>query len=526
MRSWFDALRRRLGGASPGPVVMAPPVREVAFAIVTREPDRFRALQAPGVRLVAEPQRADTEWLVFAPSSLDVLPSALPWLAHGIAGTPDADVVFGDDVASDGAPFHKPGWSDLLLLSHARCLGVFAVRRELVLAALEAPVATASDPETYDPETLDPEAFDPEAFDPEPFDPETFDPDDEASLHALGLRVTFDERTRRSRRVVHVPELLGAWRRPLGDSVAHRREVAAAARRRGLVATVTATPVPAVYALGVRAAAPRSVTVVVPTRDRRDLFEPCLDSVLAHPGPHDVQVLVVDNGSCEADSLQRLADYVATGRVRVLRDDRPFDYAALMNAAVAAATTEFVVLLNNDTAVIAPDWLDQMLGWLELPDVGAVGAKLYHGDDTIQHAGVVLGIGGVASHGHKNARRDAPGYHGLLHCVRDVSAVTAACLVTRRQHYLAVGGMTSDLRVAYNDIDFCLKLRERGLRVVFAPLAELYHFEGKSRGRDRRGQSRFELEIGFMRQRWGPLLDRDPFYSPKLSLRAVDFRLR
>jgi O-antigen biosynthesis protein len=503
MRSWLRALRRRLGGAPPGPVPTAPPVHEVAFAIVTREPDRFRALRTPGVHLVAEPRLADAEWLVFAPSSLDVLPSALPWLAHGIAGTPDADVVFGDDVASDGAPFHKPGWSDLLLLSHARCLGVFAVRRELVLAALPA-IEAAADAR----------------------DPDTFDPDDEASLHALALRVTFDDRLRRSRRVVHVPELLGAWRRPLGDSAAHRREVAAAARRRGLVATVAATPAPAVFAVHVQAAAPRSVTVVVPTRDRRDLFEPCLDSVLAHPGPHDVQVLVVDNGSCEADSLQRLADYVATGRVRVLRDDRPFDYAALMNAAVAAAATEFVVLLNNDTAVIAPDWLDQMLGWLELPDVGAVGAKLYHGDDTIQHAGVVLGIGGVASHGHKNVRRDAPGYHGLLHCVRDVSAVTAACLVTRREHYLAVGGMTSELRVAYNDIDFCLKLRERGLRVVFAPLAELYHFEGKSRGRDRRGQSRFEREIGFMRQRWGPLLDRDPFYSPKLSLRAVDFRLR
>jgi GT2 family glycosyltransferase len=144
----------------------------------------------------------------------------------------------------------------------------------------------------------------------------------------------------------------------------------------------------------------------------------------------------------------------------------------------------------------------------------------------VQHAGVLLGVGGVASHGHKNFPRTSAGYHGLLHSVRDVSAVTGACLLTRRDLYLDVGGMKADLRVAYNDVDFCLELRARGHRVVWTPLAELYHFEGKSRGKDKRGQSRFEREIAFVQQRWHAELAADPFYNPNLSTRHVDYRPR
>jgi GT2 family glycosyltransferase len=208
----------------------------------------------------------------------------------------------------------------------------------------------------------------------------------------------------------------------------------------------------------------------------------------------------------------------------VLRDDSPFDYSALMNRAVAAARTPLVLLLNNDTEVIAPDWLDQLTGWLDLPGVGAVGAKLYFADGTVQHAGVLIGVRGVATHGHKHARRGAAGYHGLLHSVRDVSAVTGACLLTRRDLYLEVGGMEPSLRVAYNDVDFCLKLRARGQRVIWTPLAELYHHEGKSRGKDRRGRARFEREIAFVQQRWSDVIAADPFYNPNLSRRHVDYR--
>jgi GT2 family glycosyltransferase len=212
--------------------------------------------------------------------------------------------------------------------------------------------------------------------------------------------------------------------------------------------------------------------------------------------------------------------------VRVLADPSPFNYSALMNRAVRAADTPLVALLNNDTEVLAADWLAELAGWLELPSVGAVGGKLYHGDGTIQHAGVVLGIGGVASHGHKGSPGDAPGYHGLLHCVRDTSAITAACMLTRRELFLEAGGFDEQLGVAYNDVDYCLRLRTRGKRIVFTPLAELHHFEGRSRGDDRRGHGRFDREIALMQGRWGAALRSDPFYNPNLSLQATDYRRR
>jgi GT2 family glycosyltransferase len=325
---------------------------------------------------------------------------------------------------------------------------------------------------------------------------------------------------------VHVPRILAtvplAARLTPGHAAAAARALAAL----GLDATVAPHAAAPVLRVSVRPRTHTPVTVIVPTRDRLDLLRPCVDSVLRHRGAHDVRVLVVDNGSVEADTLAAFAQWQATGLVDVLRDDRPFDYAALMNAAVAAARTPLVLLLNNDTEVLSPDWLDQLAGWLDLPDVAAVGAKLYHGDGTIQHAGVLVGVGGVASHGHKNFPRDHAGYHGLLHSVRDVSAATAACLLVRRDAWLQVGGMKSELKVAYNDVDFCLELRVRGHRILWTPLAELHHFEGKSRGKDTRGQSRFEQEITFFQARWAAVVAADPFYNPNLSIRHVDYRPR
>jgi GT2 family glycosyltransferase len=187
-----------------------------------------------------------------------------------------------------------------------------------------------------------------------------------------------------------------------------------------------------------------------------------------------------------------------------------------------------LLFLNNDTEVITPDWLEGMLGYAQLEDVGAVGVKLLYPDDTIQHAGVIMGIGGIAGHAMKHFQRQAHGYFSHLELVTNYTAVTAACLMIQRAKFKAVGGFDEHLQIAFNDIDFCLKVREQSLFNVYLPFVELYHHESKSRGYENtpKKQARFEHEILFMRQRWGKLLDNDPFYSTWLSLDKEDMSYR
>jgi O-antigen biosynthesis protein len=477
LRAWWQRVRR--GRARPQQPDALPGA--ATFHVVTATPDRW----PESSRVACAPSAAGArgEIVVLHAPSIVPAPDALHHVADALQRRPRADFVFGDETCAGSGHWHKPGWSPALLLAQPYVASVFAVRREL----LGGEVAAAHD--------------------------------DDAMRYALALRMTAAARA-----VVHVPRVLGHDAAPVRPSAQHAVAAAAAARAAGLTATVTPHPDAAVLRVSVRPRERQAITVIVPTRDRLDLLHPCIDSVLATTGAHDVRVLIVDNGSAEPATLAQLARWRADARVQVLRDDGPFDYSALMNRAVAAARTPLVLLLNNDTKVVTADWLDQLAGWLDLPDVGAVGAKLYFADDTVQHAGVLLGVGGVASHGHKNLPRSSPGYHGLLHSVRDVSAVTGACLLTRRDLYLAVGGMEPALRVAYNDVDFCLRLRARGQRVIWTPLAELYHFEGKSRGKDKRGHTRFEHEIAFVQQRWGELIANDPFYNPNLTKRHVDYR--
>ncbi len=473
-REWLRKLVRRAPdtGALPG---------STTFSVVTPTP----APWASGIRrvdVVADAARARGDFAVWAAPSFTPARDALRALAEAVQQHPDAELVFGDETRPTGH-WHKPGWSPALLLAQPYVGPFFAVRRELLAST---GVALAP-----------------------------------GGHHEATLRLTAA-----ARRVVHVPRVLGHDAAPERPTERHAAASTAAARAAGLTAAVSVHPDAPVLRVSVRPRHREPVTVIVPTRDRLDLLAPCVDSVLATTGAHDVRVLVVDNGSTDPGTLAQLARWRAGGRVEVLRDDSPFDYSALTNRAVAAARTPLVLLLNNDTEVVAADWLDEMAGWLDQPGVGAVGAKLYFGDDTVQHAGVLLGVGGVASHGHKHFPRASPGYNGLLHSVRDVSAVTAACLLTRRDTFLDAAGMEPELRVAYNDVDFCLKLRARGHRVVWTPLAELYHHEGKSRGKDKRGQSRFEREIAFVQQRWGDVIAADPFYNPNLSTKAVDYRAR
>lgn len=270
------------------------------------------------------------------------------------------------------------------------------------------------------------------------------------------------------------------------------------------------------------------VSLIIPTRNAAQLVRQCINSILARTTYTNYEIILVDNGSDEPESLEYFQLLARQPGFTVLRDDGEFNFSALNNRAVAVARGEIVGLINNDIEVISPDWLFEMVSLAVQPGVGAVGAKLWYPDKTLQHGGVVLGVGGVASHAHKGWTDAHTGYFGRAALIQSFSAVTAACLLVGKRHYEAVGGLNEqELKVAFNDVDFCLRLREAGLRNVWTPYAELFHHESATRGQDLspERQARFNREVRYMLERWNGLLQNDPAYNPNLTLGADDFSL-
>lgn len=309
--------------------------------------------------------------------------------------------------------------------------------------------------------------------------------------------------------------------------MAGERALTAHFARRGVKATIERVK----DSYRVRYALPEQlplVSLIIPTRNGLDLLRTCVQSVLALTTYPHYEILIVDNGSDDPATLDWLADVQGNQRVRVLRDDRPFNYSALNNGAVRHARGELLGLLNNDLEVITPDWLDEMVSHALQPGIGAVGARLWYPDNTLQHGGVIVGLGGVAGHAHVHMARQHAGYFGRTSLLSAFSAVTAACLVIRKSIFEEVGGLNeTDLAVAFNDVDFCLRVRELGYTNMLTPYAELYHYESATRGLDDTPEksARFNREVEYMKQRWEPLLQHDPAYSPNLSLLYSDFSL-
>jgi GT2 family glycosyltransferase len=267
-------------------------------------------------------------------------------------------------------------------------------------------------------------------------------------------------------------------------------------------------------------------TVVIPTRDRLSFLRTCIETIRPAVARSNADILVIDNDSANPDTLEYLGQ-IARQRVKVLRIEGPFNFARLNNRAAAALDSDLLCFLNNDVEASSDDWLEEMLARLAEPDVGAVGALLNYPGGVVQHGGVVLGVNFGAAHAFTDRLQDDPGYLDLLRVAHECSAVTAACLVTRRTDYLNVGGMDeAHFGVAFNDVDYCLRLREAGKRIVFTPHARLVHAESASRGRDDRPdkRDRFQRELSILRSRWGESLLTDPAYNPQLSRDGVPYR--
>jgi O-antigen biosynthesis protein len=270
------------------------------------------------------------------------------------------------------------------------------------------------------------------------------------------------------------------------------------------------------------------VSLIIPTRDRAELLSACIRSIRAHTRYPAYEILIVDNGSVEEETKRLFTELAADPSVRILPQPGPFNFSALNNAAARGARGSILGLVNNDVEAIEDGWLDEMVSLAARPEIGCVGARLLYPDRRLQHGGVVVGLGGVAGHAHRFASDMEVGYLDRLRAVHDVSAVTAACLLVRKDVYERVGGLDESLIVTFNDVDFCLKVRAAGYLNLWTPFATLVHHESVSRGRDFAPTKarRFADEYATMQRRWGAELLNDPYYSSNLTYDREDFSVR
>ena len=426
---------------------------------------------------------------------------ALQRVVAALADDPDVAVVYADEDRVDAAghrrePEFKPDWN-LDLLRARNYIGRFVVVRGSVLR--EAGGFRSG-------------------F-------------DDGADHDMILRCC--ERVR-PRQIRHLPEILchvhatdepAYARHDHPGGVGSVRAVEDHLERIGITARVGVDGLPAGHCR-VRWPLPRpvpAVSIIIPTRNHAGLLRRCVESILQRSTYPHFELVVVDNRSDDRGALRYLAALARREHVKVLRYDKPFNFSAINNWAVRQSSGALLALVNNDIEVITPDWMEEMAGFAVRPDTGAVGAMLYYPCNAIQHAGMVLGIGGVAGHVYAGKPRGYDGDHGRARVAQNLSAVTGACLMVRRELFDAAGGLDERLPVEFNDVDFCLRLRELGYRNTWTPFAELYHHESASRAIEDDAARRLRATgIAWMLDRWRHVLRDDPAYNPNLSLQGLD----
>ena len=349
--------------------------------------------------------------------------------------------------------------------------------------------------------------------------------------------------TERARKIVHIPKILYYWRasaasvasdvsaKPYVIEAAHRA-IRDHLKRVGLEGTVLNSPVPSMYRIKYEIPSPALVSIIICTKDHIDDLKKCVTSILNRTTYPNYEIIIVENNSTEPETFAYYKELEQDPHIRVVTWESPnheFNYSAINNYGATFAQGKYLLLLNNDTEVITPNWIQEMVMFVQRSDVGAAGAKLYYPDNTIQHAGLGIGLLTLAGHYHRGFPRQHPGYMGRLIYAQDVSAVTAACVMIRRDVWDQVGGLDETFKVAFNDVDLCMRIRQAGYLIVFTPYAELYHYESKSRGADTdpEKRERFVGEVTRFQKRWAKeLAAGDPYYNPNLSLDSEDFTVR
>ena len=342
-------------------------------------------------------------------------------------------------------------------------------------------------------------------------------------------------------KVVHIPKVLYHWRCHMDSTAADpeskayayqagRRAIKEHYQRMGIDASVEMTERPGWYRSYVKIQDNPKISIIIPNKDHIDDLELCLFSLTKRSTYKNYEILIVENNSEKPETFEyykKLPDRYP--KVKVLTWEKEFNYSAINNFAAKQAEGVYLLFLNNDVEILTPQWMEEMLQICQQKDVAITGAKLYYPDDTIQHAGVVLGLGGIAGHIMCKASREDPGYFGRTVTVQEISAVTAACMMIRTEDFWNAGGFDETFQVAFNDIDLCMKVRAAGKKIVFTPYAELYHYESKSRGLEDtpEKQFRFDKEVKAFEAKWSEQLAKgDPYYSPNLSVTEGDCSLR
>ena len=343
--------------------------------------------------------------------------------------------------------------------------------------------------------------------------------------------------TEKANRIVHIPRILYYWRNheaSVASDVSAKPYVVKAAmnaltehlNRVELKGKVLKTTVPSIYRISYEVDEKPLVSILIPSSDHAEVLKRCIDSILEKTTYPNYEILIVENNSKQEATFAYYESLKSNSQIQLLHWKGAFNYSALNNFAAGHAKGEYLLLLNNDTEVITPDWISEMLMFAQRGDVGAVGAKLYYPDGSVQHAGIGMGLLTLAGHYHRGFPHDAPGYMGRLQYQQNVSAVTGACLLIRDQTYRELGGMDEALAVNFNDVDLCMKIREKGLLIVFTPFTELYHHESLSRGVDEAPEKRkrYLQEEALFRSRWEKhLAAGDPYFSPNLDPLREDF---
>lgn len=448
---------------------------------------------------------ASGEWIGLLDHDDLLAPNALYEIAKAVNEHPDAEVIYTDedkvttDLKEHFQPHLKPDFNLDLLRSNNYICHFFVASRDLIKRV---------------------GGFRPEFNGAQDYD--------------LILRCT-----EQAKQIMHIPKILYHWRvhkASTADNPASKMYAFDAGKRaieEHLVrcrtkGTVQHTKDLGFYRVKYEVCGEPLVSIIIPNKDQSEALKKCLDSIREKTSYRNYEIIIVENNSEEPETFA-FYKKIAGEKIKIVTWEGEFNYSAINNFGVRHARGDYLLLLNNDVEIINGDWLTEMLSHCQRKEVGIVGAKLYYPDNTIQHAGIIIGIGGVAGSVFVGLPRAFSGYLHKASIQLDLSAVTAACMLVKRSVFEQVGGLEEKLKVAFNDVDFCLRVREKGYLVVYDPYAEMYHYESKTRGAEDTKEKirRFQTEIEYMRSHWIGLLKKgDPYYNCNLSLTKWDYSLK